>query len=275
MRDMNNIIALSMSGITSPLRFTGPLDTDLRKMSTNLVPFTNAHFLISGFAPLTASASQRYRKTSVLDLAQQMMYEDNVTVRCDPLSPGDQREGILRARFLASYALWRGKSMKTKEVDQVIFDLQKSHSRFDKFFPDWIPNSIASNITQVPHRDQGDCVTFVSNNTAVHEVFDRIMSNWDNMYRPKSYLHVFEQDGISTQDMLESRNILQYISDEYCELAQWEDKIFEDLGGGDPFERPVIRDVAIENDEQQRIAQELQELLDGNMDISIVGGRRP
>lgn len=269
MKHMNNIVALCMSGITCCLRFPGWLNADLRKMHTNLVPFKNAHFLITGFAPLTAGASKKYRKTSILDLAQQMISKDNVTVKCDPLNPGDQREGILKARFLASSAAFRGEC-STAEVDQVLYDLQKDGSRFDKFFPDWIPCSIASSICKVPHCDVGDSVCFVSNNTSVHEVFDRVINNWDNMYRSRSYLQVFEQDGISTQDMMESRNILQYISDQYTEFARWEDKFFEE-GRMNQDNRPLINDRAIENDEQQKLAQELQELGDGEMYIASRG----
>eukprot|EP00930_Biecheleria_cincta_P077372 TRINITY_DN64653_c0_g1_i1.p1 TRINITY_DN64653_c0_g1~~TRINITY_DN64653_c0_g1_i1.p1 ORF type:complete len:524 (-),score=84.47 TRINITY_DN64653_c0_g1_i1:144-1715(-) len=268
MSNLNDVVGRCMAGITSCLRFSGPLNADLRKLQTNLVPFKNAHFLINGIAPLTADNAKRYRKQSVLDLAQQMFSKDNVTVKCDPLNPGDDYHGILRARFLASWASWRGKC-KTKEVDQVLHDIQKNGSRYDKFFPDWIPNSIASNITKTSHKGHGDSVVFTSNNTAVHEVFDRAIKSWDTIYKSKSYLHVFEQDGISTQDLMESRNIVQYISDEYCEFARWEDKFFEDMSGL-PGNRPVIRDRAVENDEQLKIAQELQELMDGRMYITNV-----
>jgi len=271
LHSLNNIVALCMSGLTSSLRFSGPLNADLRCIQTSLVPFKHAHFLISGFAPLAAGNSKKYRKSgSVLELAQQMISKDNVTVKCDPLNPGDPREGVLKARFLASWASWRG-TYSTQEVDEICHALQKPGSRFDKFFPDWIPNSIASNICKVPHAEAGDSCVYVSNNTAVHEVFDRITRNWDSMFNHKSYLHVYEQDGISTQDMSESRNILQYISDQYCEFARWEDKFFEDNYGG--MGKPVIRDAAIENDEQARIAEELQTLMDGSLFISQVGRR--
>jgi len=183
MRDMNNIIALCMSGITSPLRFTGSLNSDLRKMQTNLVPFKNAHFLINSFAPLTAQTNERYRAKSVLDLTQQMISKENVTVKCDPLNPGDPREGIIKARFLASCACWRGSSMKTREVDGAMYDLYSPNSRFTKYFPDWIPNCIASNICSVEHCEKGECVSFVSNNTAVHEVFDRTIELGQNVPR--------------------------------------------------------------------------------------------
>lgn len=271
--EMNNIIALCMSGITTPLRFTGSLNSDLRKMQTNLVPFKNAHFLINSFAPLTAETNARYRKMSVLDLTQQMISKDNVTVKCDPLNPGDPREGIIKSRFLASYACWRG-NLSAKEVDQAMHDLHRPNSRFEKYFPDWIPNCIASNITDVKHCEAGQCVSFVSNNTAVYEVFDRVINNWDRMYRASSYLHVFETDGISAQDMMESRNILQYISDEYCEFARWEDHFFEDGGGGGLGAKPIIKETAVENDEHRGICQELRELQDGVMYIKAATGVR-
>ena len=47
-----------------------------------------------------------------------MFSKDNVTVKCDPLNPGDDYHGILKARFLASWASWRG-NYQTKEVDKV------------------------------------------------------------------------------------------------------------------------------------------------------------
>ena len=118
-------------GITSCLRFPGILDADLRKMQTNLVPFKNAHFLTSSFAPLTSPANREYRKFSILDLVQQMISKDNVCLKCDPLNPGDPREGILRSRYLASFAAFRGNCLSS-EVDEVIHMIQKDGSRFDK-----------------------------------------------------------------------------------------------------------------------------------------------
>ncbi|CAJ1345919.1 unnamed protein product [Effrenium voratum] len=273
MKQLNQVVAMCMSGITSCLRYTGPLNADLRKLQANLVPFKNAHFLINGLAPLTAAGSQKYRKSNVLDLAQQMFSKDNVTVKCDPLNPGDEFHGILKARFLASWAAWRG-DYQTKEVDKVLYDIQKEGSRYDKFFPDWIPNSIASNICNAKDKNKDrESVVFTSNNTAVHEVFDRGIKAWDSVYKSRAYVHVYEQDGISVQDLMESRNIVQYISDAYCEFARWEDKFFEDVGGG-PGSKPVIRDKAVENDEQLTIAQELKELWKGEMYIKQVDALR-
>ncbi|CAE7620544.1 unnamed protein product [Symbiodinium pilosum] len=266
MADLNDVIVRCMSGITSCLRYTGPLNADLRKLQTNLVPFKNAHFLINGLAPLNSKAAEKYRKASVLDLTQQMLSKDNVTVKCDPLNPGDEFHGMLKARFLASWTSWKGK-FPTKEVDKALHDIQKDGSRYDKFFPDWIPNSIASNISGAKQKSQEQRnVVFTTNNTAVHEVFDRSIKAWDNTYKSRAFVHVFEQDGISVQDLMESRNIVQYISDAYCEFGRWEDKFFEDISGGG---KPVVKERAIDNDEQRNIAQELKELWQGEMYIKV------
>lgn len=266
MVDLNSIIARCMSGITSCLRYTGPLNADLRKLQTNLVPFKNAHFLINGLAPLNSLASGKYRRATVLDLSQQMLSKDNVTVKCDPLNPGDEFHGMQKARFLASWTSWKGK-FQTKEVDKAMHEIQKDGSRYDKFFPDWIPNCIASSISGAKQKqDIPRSVVFATNNTAVHEVFDRSIKSWDCMYKSKAYVHVFEQDGISVQDLMESRNIVQYISDAYTEFARWEDKFFEEMSGGP---KPVIRERAIDNDEQRNIAQELKELWHGEMYIKV------
>jgi len=185
-----------------------------------------------------------------------MISKGNVTCSCDPLNPGDPREGIERARFLASFAAFRGNIMSS-EVDEVLCQMQAPSSRYDKFFPDWIPCSISSSICNKPHAESSNddpAVTFVSNSTAVHEVFDHIIKTWDDMYQSRSYLHVFENDGISSADMMESRNILQYISEQYVEFSKWPDKFFEDEA------EQIINENAVLNEEQKGYCQELKEL---------------
>ena len=50
--DLNHLVSAAMSGITCSLRFPGQLNSDLRKLATNLVPFPRLHFLMTGHAPL-------------------------------------------------------------------------------------------------------------------------------------------------------------------------------------------------------------------------------
>merc|ERR1711970_1203479 len=46
-----------MAGVTCCLRFPGQLNSDLRKLGVNLIPFPRLHFFQIGFAPLGSPAS--------------------------------------------------------------------------------------------------------------------------------------------------------------------------------------------------------------------------
>lgn len=66
------LFQVTMSGVTTCLRFPGQLNADLRKLAVNMVPFPRLHFFMPGFAPLTARGSQSYRALSVPELTQQV-----------------------------------------------------------------------------------------------------------------------------------------------------------------------------------------------------------
>ncbi|KAL0327798.1 UNVERIFIED_CONTAM: Tubulin beta-1 chain [Sesamum angustifolium] len=105
--DLNHLISATMSGVTCCLRFPGQLNSDLRKLAVNLIPFPRLHFFMVGFAPLTSRGSQQYRALTVPELTQQMWDAKNMMCAADP------RHG----RYLTASAVFRGK-MSTKEVDE-------------------------------------------------------------------------------------------------------------------------------------------------------------
>ncbi|CBI24324.3 unnamed protein product, partial [Vitis vinifera] len=77
--DLNHLISATMSGVTCCLRFPGQLNSDLRKLAVNLIPFPRLHFF--------------------------MMWDaKNMMCAADP------RHG----RYLTASAMFRGK-MSTKE----------------------------------------------------------------------------------------------------------------------------------------------------------------
>ncbi|KAJ5940780.1 Tubulin [Penicillium verrucosum] len=49
--DLNHLVSAVMSGVTTSLRFPGQLNSDLRKLAVNMVPFPRLHFFMVGFAP--------------------------------------------------------------------------------------------------------------------------------------------------------------------------------------------------------------------------------
>ena len=229
-------IARSLSGLTSSIRFPGILNADLRKIHSNLVPFKNAHFLMSSFT-VSESADER----PAMDLTHRAMDRDAVLLSVDP-----QRKG---ARYLATLLAFRGSSISASHVDEVSATLQRTSSRFDPFFPDWIPNSISASIAAGPV----ESLTAISNSTSIHTFFDRVLLSWDKQFKAKSHLYLYEDNGIHAEEMLEARNLVQYVSDQYREYSQWPDKIVNMTHGREM----TINETAIRNDEQRAIANEL------------------
>ena len=82
--DLNHLVSVTMSGVTTCLRFPGQLNADLRKLAVNMVPFPRLHFFMPGFAPLTSRGSQQYRALTVPELTQQMFDAKNMMAACDP-----------------------------------------------------------------------------------------------------------------------------------------------------------------------------------------------
>ncbi|KAI1409857.1 beta tubulin [Hypoxylon sp. FL1857] len=51
--DLNHLVSSVMSGISTSLWFPGQLNSDLRKLTVNMVLFPRLHFFMVGYAPLT------------------------------------------------------------------------------------------------------------------------------------------------------------------------------------------------------------------------------
>jgi tubulin beta len=58
--DLNNLVSVVMSGIMMCLHFPRQLNSDLRKLAVNMVPFPCLHFFMMSFAPLTMRGSSQY-----------------------------------------------------------------------------------------------------------------------------------------------------------------------------------------------------------------------
>merc|ERR1712100_417467 len=82
--DLNHLCSACISGVTCCLRFPGQLNSDLRKLGVNLIPFPRLHFFFTGFTPLTSRGSQQYRALTVPELTQQMFDAKNMMCAADP-----------------------------------------------------------------------------------------------------------------------------------------------------------------------------------------------
>ena len=209
--DLNHLVSLTMSGVTTSLRFPGQLNADLRKLATNMVPFPRLHFFIPGFAPLTARGSVQYRALSVPELTTQMFEAKNMMAACDPKS----------GRYLTVAAVFRGR-MSMKEVDEQLLSIQNKNSTY---FVEWIPNNIKTAVCDIPPRGLKMSGTFIGNTTACQELFKRIGEQFTSMFRRKAFLHWYTGEGMDEMEFTEAESNMNDLVSEY---QQYQDAGIDD-----------------------------------------------
>merc|ERR1712219_98638 len=183
----------------------GQLNSDLRKLAVNLVPFPRLHFFMTGFAPLTSRGSQQYRALTVPELTQQMFDAKNMMAAADP------RHG----RYLTACALFRGR-MSTKEVDEQMLNVQNKNS---SYFVEWIPNNMKCSVCDIPPKGLKMAVAFLGNITA--------------MFRRKAFLHWYTGEGMDEMEFTEAESNMNDLVSEY---QQYQDATAEEEGEFDEEE---------------------------------------
>jgi len=204
--DLNHLVSSVMSGITCCLRFPGQLNSDLRKLAVNLIPFPRLHFFLVGFAPLTSRAAADYRAISVPELVSQMFDVKNMMAACDP------RQG----RYLTASAMFRGK-MSTKEVDEQMLTVKNKNS---SYFVEWIPHNIKSSSCDIPPKGLAMSVTFIGNSTAIQELFKRVNDQFTAMFKRKAFLHWYTGEGMDEMEFTEAESNMHDLIAEYQQYQE-------------------------------------------------------
>jgi tubulin beta len=214
--DLNGLVSQVMSGITCSLRFPGQLNSDLRKLAVNLIPFPRLHFFLIGFAPLFAKNAQQYKQLSVSELTQQVFDSKNMMAATNPKA----------GRYLTAAITFRGR-VPTKEVDDHLYKLQQKSS---DMFVDWIPNNIKSSVCNIAPPGLPMSATFVGNSTSIQELFRRVSDQFSVMFRRKAFLHWYTSEGMDEMELTEAESNMHDLVSEY---QQYEFATAEETQEGD------------------------------------------
>ncbi|KAK1126217.1 hypothetical protein K0M31_004850 [Melipona bicolor] len=215
--DLNHLISNYVSGVTACFRFPGQLNTDLRKLLVNLVPFPRLHFFVPAYAPLLSRSARPYTILTVPELTQRLFHANSMFVYCDPKL----------AKFLTVAAIFRGR-MSTKLVDEQMLNIR---SRNSPYFIEWIPNNIQTAMCDVAPRGLSMSASLISNTTAIQESFKKLASAFDGMLKKRAYLHWYAAEGMDETEFSDCRSTMHDLVSEYQrqQEAVAETVIVEDL----------------------------------------------
>jgi len=204
--DLNHLVSSVMSGITCSLRFPGQLNSDLRKLAVNLIPFPRLHFFLVGVAPLTSKQSKGFQSFSVAELVSQMFDSKNMMAACDP------RHG----KYLTASAMFRGK-IPTKEIEDSMLQVKQKNSTY---FVEWIPHNIKTSVCDIPPKEQKAAVTFVGTSTAIQELFKRVNEQFSVMFKRKAFLHWYTGEGMDEMEFTEAESNMHDLISEYQQYQE-------------------------------------------------------
>nr|UBO76128.1 beta-tubulin [Chrysosphaeria jannelii] len=204
--DLNHLVSAVMSGVTTCLRFPGQLNSDLRKLAVNMVPFPRLHFFMVGFAPLNSRNSAQFRAVTVPELTQQMFDPKNI------MAASDFRNG----RYLTCSAIFRGK-VSMKEVEDQMRNVQSKNS---SYFVEWIPNNVQTALCSIPPHGLKMSSTFVGNSTAIQELFKRVGDQFTVMFRRKAFLHWYTSEGMDEMEFTEAESNMNDLVSEYQQYQE-------------------------------------------------------
>merc|ERR1712223_1597975 len=214
--ELNSLIAMSMCGITSSLRFPGKLNGDLRKLGVNLVPFPRLHFFLIAQAPLASKENKGYQLVNVQELVNQVYSPRNFFSN---VKPDD-------GKYMTASLIFRG-PMTTQEVDDIC---EKRNTNNSDDFVEWIPNNQKTSIVSRAPIDYESSCTFVANTTALKGIFQRLATQSGAMYKRKAFLHWYKGEGMDEMEFQEAdKNVRDLIT-------EYQDKQDATVGGDDDEE---------------------------------------
>ncbi|PVV01399.1 hypothetical protein BB560_004184 [Smittium megazygosporum] len=201
--DLNKLVGRVMSGVTTSLRFPGQLNSDLRKLAVNMVPFPRLHFFISGFAPLYPETQSSFRSIKANEIISQMFGHSNMMVAADP------RHG----RYLTCSVNLRG-DVSVQESEFFVRGYQNKNS---DLFVDWIPNNTQIAICDIPPAGLSHSGTFIGNNTAIQGLLAHIQEKFFSLFRRRAFVHSYTEEGMDEMEFTEAESDVVDMINEYMQ----------------------------------------------------------
>lgn len=201
-KDINSLMASTMSTITCPLRFPVDMNSSLRRLCINLVPFPRLHFIMtSAAAPLPVRTN---KVPHAQELASQLFQAQNLSC-CT-----DYRNG----RYLSASALFRGR-VSRKDV-YGLFDWRED--KINSYFTEWIPDNVKVSFCDIPQVGIPCSAALIGNSTAIQDIFKKAEEQFTVMFRKKAGLNWYTDEGMDEMEFVEAQASVDEMNSQYQEM---------------------------------------------------------
>lgn len=203
--DINTLAALSLSGVTSSLRFPGKISMDIRSLLVNLTPFPRLHFYASSYAPILRSDPDENEcefDIPLIQLIRSAFKPENFM----------NKMGVFEGRFFGGALTFRG-AHDWYDTTRETAKLQLRH--MEKFVP-WIPFNLKTSVIDIPQDGFEKTVSFMANSTAIGNFFESHMETFQVLYRKKAFFHWYRNVGMDMKMMDDAYRECEDLVEEYA-----------------------------------------------------------
>jgi len=201
-QDLNRLAAETMTALTCTYRFPGELNSTMRKMAMNLIPFPSAPCLAASFSEL--SQTQFPSSSPIMSLTAKVLHQKNFICDADP------RHG----RYIAATMVSRG-NVTLKEVDEAVACISNKGS---SILVEWIPDAFKGCLCEVPQGKWKLCGALNSNLTSIQDVLKRMLAPFDYFFRRKAFVHQYTSEGMDEMEFIDAELKVEDLISEYQRL---------------------------------------------------------
>ena len=201
---MNNVVARFLLDLTAGSRFSGKLNVDLSEIHTNMVPFPNHKFLVSGISPKYPKSPPRSENGFFVEAS----LDPSAT-----LADIDTTKGM----NLSTALLIRG-NVSENTIESNIKQLASKMK-----YPYWNTEHWKIGLCSYPGQTSKISICSLFNTTSITAMFDTILGRYRQMASSGAYLHTYQSHGVEVSDMEEAADIIEFINEEYNSVSEPED----------------------------------------------------
>lgn len=210
--NINRIVALINSSVTSSLRFDGVINANLTNILTNLIPFPRIHFPVVSHVPIMHASRASHITMTTKVMLKNMFTEDFQFMKCN-LNSGQYLAILLNGRGLISPV----------ELNEAIHQLKLSQT---VKFVDWSPrgfklclnNQIPTIVPDSEIAFSERALTMISNSTAIKDCWIPLGYRFDLLFEKRAFIHWFVEEGMEETDFLDARSDLLSLNLDYQQM---------------------------------------------------------
>ena len=196
--DLNKIMRKHVSDFTSLLRFPSSHLSSYTKIGTYFIPYPRIHFLrASGSYELSNQVIEKNLIESIMK-PENIYYSDNFTSINTMTAIGVSRGNL--------------------NVNSIKKKLNKFTEYSTLNFFHWAPKQILHFHTPAANRDCEKSFTFVQNSSDIKVLFERLSTEFCNIFREKIWIQSYLKNGMDEMDLTEAESNLNDLCSEYI---QW------------------------------------------------------